>query len=289
MIAETAMTSDPLAAPGISLVSWDDGRLLVNAQFAAWLKSLGLTTAAAWLNLERGEVYREVGERVTSRHELPAEAPESGSAPRTVYLKRHGRLTWRERFKSYARLQAPVWGARPEWDAILEFHRLGIPTMTPIACAELDGRSCLVTDGLENCRRMDQWFVETAGCPEFRAERLAVIDRMAWLTRRMHQGGWHHQDLYWCHVLWPAGTGPDRLHIIDLGRVQPHSGLLSRRWIIKDLAQLQFASNSLTATEQLRFLRAYQNQPGFFIDRSLIPAILAKSARIARHTVRHGL
>lgn len=285
-IPDASPSGSPIAAgTAISVLDWDAGRLLVNADYADWLRDLGRTTADAWLTLEDGEVYRAVGERVTSRQQFP----HAGTVT-AVYRKRHGRLTWRECWKSYVRLQRPVWGARPEWDAILEFHRLGIPTMTPILCAEVDGRSCLVTAELANCHRLDHWFRDHPGSTT-QAQRLRrdVVTRMAMLTQRLHRAGWHHQDLYWCHVLWPVDSPPTELHLIDLGRVQPHRGWNSRRWIVKDLAQLQFSSSALSATEQLRFLRTYLGRRLTARDRPLIRQILRKAARIARHTSRHGL
>ncbi len=274
-----------MATAPIEVVAWDAGRMLVNAAFAPLLQRFGLTTAASVLALGRGEVYREVGERVTSRHEFAVDG-----RVQAVYLKRHGPITWRERWKAWTKLRAPVWGARPEWDAVLEFHRLGIPTMTPIACGELDGRSWLLTDALEHCVRLDHWFAGASPtCPINRRVRHAVIERMAQLTRHMHVSGWHHQDLYWCHVLWPQGTPPEHLHVIDLGRVQPHSATLGRRWVIKDLSQLLFSSKSLTAAEKLRFLRCYLGRRLTARDKRLVRRLRWKAGRIERHSQRHGL
>ncbi len=283
--ADKSRSMSILATTPIKVVVWDSGRLLVNAEFAPALELWGLTTAAAVLQLGRGEVYREVGERITSRHEFAAD-----EGLRAVYLKRHGRLTWRERWKSWGKLQAPVWGARPEWKAILEFHRLGIPTMTPIACGELDGRSCLLTEALERCVRLDHWFAGTSAADSSERQlRRAVVENMAGITRRMHTSGWHHQDLYWCHVLWPEGSLPENLHLIDLGRVQPHSATLGQRWVAKDLAQLLYSSKSLSAAEKLRFLRCYLGRRLTARDKGLVRRLLRKAGRIDRHTRRHGL
>lgn len=268
--------------PAIDVQLWDDGNLRVNAAFADWLRKLNLTTAADFDRLSDGEVYRRVGERVTSRMELP-----DRDRVRSVYLKRHGPLTWRERLKAWARLQTSVWGARPEWEAILEFHRLGLPTMTPIACAEFDGRSFLLTDALEDCERLDHWLArDQQNQPTLRRQ---IAQAVASFARRLHDSGWHHQDLYLCHWLWPKQSPPDDLHVIDLGRVQRHSPLSARRWIIKDLAQLHYSSHDATLAERCRFLRAYLGRPLCASDKSLVRSILRKSAQIARHSRKNGL
>lgn len=268
----------------IRVLQWDEGRLQVNAEFAEWLRALGLTTAAAFWELGDGEVYRRVGERVTSRLELTV-----AGATRSVYLKRHGRLPWRERLKSWSRLQTPVWGARPEWTAILEFHRLGLPTMTPIAMGERDGRSFLLTDALQDCARLDHWLADSAPAAQNGGVRRRVLEALAAFARRLHASGWHHQDFYLCHVLWPSGAPPERLHVIDLGRVQRHGGWLGRRWIVKDLAQLHYSAQAATRAECCRFLRSYLGRPLRAGDKSLVRCILRKSARIARHSQKNGL
>jgi heptose I phosphotransferase len=271
--------------PTIEIEHWDDGRLRINAAFAGWLRALGLTSVAAFDRRSDGEVYRRVGERITSRLELP-----HPDGVRAVYLKRHGRLPFRERLKAWGRLQTPVWGARPEWDAILEFHRLGLPTMTPIACGEADGRSFLLTDALENCERLDHWLARhKAPSLADGALRRQLTRSVADVARRLHDSGWHHQDLYLCHWLWPAGASTERLHLIDLGRVRRHAGWSARRWIVKDLAQLHYSAHDATPGECWRFLRSYLGRPLCSRDKSLVRSILRKSAQIARHSQKNGL
>lgn len=277
--------SSATSSDAVSIEVWDQGRLLVNRDYADWLRQQGLTTVAAFFALAAQDVYRQVGERVTSRHQFS-----HASETRVVYVKRHGRLTWKERAKAWSRGQIPAWGARPEWDAIVEFHRLGIPTMMPIACGEQDGRSILMTAALEDCTRLDHWFATAESrWPDQQATRQHLLTTLAHLVRQMHAAGYHHQDLYLCHVLWPNARGPALLYLIDLGRVQRHSRWTAGRWIAKDLAQLLFSAKDCSRSEQLRFLRTYLQRPLQPRDRRLIRWLRWKAARIGRHTQRHGL
>jgi heptose I phosphotransferase len=111
---------------------------------------------------------------------------------------------------------------------------------------------------------------------------------MAALARRMHDAGAHHQDFYLNHILWRGEAADLDLRVIDLGRVG-FAKELSRRWILKDLAQLDFSARQLSCTERLRFLRLYLGRPFCRADRRLVQRIARKSRRIAAHTSKHGL
>lgn len=267
----------------LGVVIWDAGRLRVNAAFAPWLQALQLTTWAAFEHLEQGEVYRRVGERVTSRLTLGR-----GGLQRTVFLKRHGRLPWHECWKAWTRFRSPIWGARPEWEALLEFHRLGLPTLTPIACGESAGCSFLMTEALEPAVRLDHWLSSPARSG--RTNRRQLAQRLAIMIRRMHDAGWHHQDLYLCHVLQVPAADREELHLIDLGRVRRHSQLRAQHWIVKDLAQLNYSARLVAPSERMYFLKTYLDRKRLRSrDKRLVRSILRKSARIDSHTRKHGL
>jgi heptose I phosphotransferase len=78
------------------------------------------------------------------------------------------------------------------------------------------------------------------------------------------------------------------LRVIDLGRVG-FAENLSRRWILKDLAQLDFSARRLSCADRLRFLRIYLRRPFCPADRRLVRMIDRKSRRIAAHTAKHRL
>ncbi len=270
----------------------DSGRLLVNRRFSDILHQNGLTTFDALFALPSGEVVRQIKSRSTARITLSADGVQ-----RTFYLKRHEPPRLRERLRPLLNLGRPILGARNEWQAILRFHAAGIPTMTPVAFGEAAGRSLLVTEDLGTDFTLLDWVDKTADAgPGASAQQRTdaeslkrkLIRRVAGLARRMHEAGIHHQDFYLNHILWRGEPADLDLRVIDLGRVG-FAESLSRRWILKDLAQLDFSARRLSCADRLRCLRLYFGRPFSRADRRLVRLITMKSRHIAAHTAKHRL
>lgn len=267
--------------------AWDDGRLTVNADFADVFRRHRLTTCASiWEFSQQAEPAKALrSDRITLRFTLT----DSDGTERTFYIKRHGRSSWKEYVKPWLQGQKPLLGAQPEWDALLAFHAQGLPTMTPVACGRMSGRSFLITEGLEGCDKLSALLHDANHSEQ---ERRRIIGHVADIARQMHTGGLHHQDFYLGHFLQERAPKPEqspKLYVIDLGRVRPHGPFFARRWIVKDLAELNYSASSARTTERLRFLRRYLNRPLEFADRSLIRRILQKTTRIARHSLKNRL
>lgn len=275
----------PGASPRGVFLSWDDGRLLIDAEFATLFERHGLTTFAAIAGRPLESIARQVGERVTGRFSLGDDRWQS----RAFFLKRHGPPRWRERFKAWLRLTRPVLGARAEWQAMLWFQELAIPAPRPVVLGESQGESFTIATAIEPHTRLDHWWEDPARDAEWRNSmcRRQWVIRLARQVRRLHAAGLHHQDLYLCHLLLTPDR-PEEITIIDLGRVRRHRSL-PLRWIIKDLSQLHFSSPRATLTERLRFLREYLGRHLNSADRSLVARVLRKSLQISRHTRRNGL
>lgn len=285
------LTVEAEPAVAMEFDDWDGGRLRVNREFAALLRANGLTTFAALMNFAGGTVVRQIGARATARITLM-----DGERRPEFYIKRHGPLSWKEYLKPFLRLTRPVHGARPEWEAILRFHAAGIPTMVPVALGECDGESLLVTQSLEDCQSLLDWVAEVCDAEPAgggwtgarAAEARRLMERVAVIARRMHDAGLHHQDFYLNHLLLPRGGTAEQIKVIDLGRVRWQRNL-SRRWILKDLAQLEYSARRLPAALRLRFLKLYLGRPFEPADRRLIRRVVRKSRWIDRHTRRNGL
>ena len=278
--------------PSFDLVCWDDGRLQVNREFSRVLETNGLTTCEALLNWPQGQVVRQIKSRSTSRIVLPSDAGEQ-----TFYIKRHGPPRLRERLRPLMNFSRPILGARNEWEAILRFHAVGLPTVTPVAFGELEQHSLVITQDLGTDYTLLDWANETAdrnqaGESNESAELLSIkrrlIDRVAAISRHMHACGIHHQDFYLNHILWRQDVAGLDIRLIDLGRVVQTSNR-SRRLIIKDLAQLDFSARRLSCSDRLRFLRLYLGRPFRPSDRWLVACITRKSRHIASHTAKHKL
>ncbi|MBX9788750.1 MAG: hypothetical protein K2Y37_07520 [Pirellulales bacterium] len=268
--------------------TWDNGRLLVNRQFAPLLSRQGWTSFERMMTLE-GQIARRQGARETVRLEIENGQNDCPAAPRAFYIKRYGPPPWREYFKPLLKFTRPIVGARVEWDAMLTFHRLGLPTMTPVMFGQSGRRSFVLTEALEGYVKLTEWI--DAHCPSEAAAGEAyrtAIEKLAPLTRVMHEAGVHHQDYYLCHVLVPEEVGPPGLHIIDLGRARVRRRL-GARWRVKDLAQLDYSADAVGALGRLRFLRRYLNRPFRRLDRALIWRIGLKRRLIARHSAKNRL
>ena len=267
---------------------WDAGRLLINRQFAPLLARHGWNTFERMMTLE-GQVARRQGARETVRLEINDGRNDSPASPQAFYIKRYGPPPWREFWKPLLKFTRPIVGARVEWEAMLAFHRLGIPTMTPVMFGQSGRRSFVLTESLEGYVKLTEWI--DAHCQSAAAADDAyrtAIDMLAPLTRSMHEAGVHHQDYYLCHVLVPEEVGPPGLHIIDLGRARVRRRL-GARWRVKDLAQLDYSADAVGALGRLRFLRRYLNRPFRRLDRALVWRIGLKRRLIARHSAKNRL
>ena len=263
-----------------ALERWDGNRLTVNAEHAALFRHAGLHTFEdIWRFTEKSVAAKNLrADRVTLRFTLTDPAGNE----QTFFIKRHRGVPWIDYVKPLLQLNWPSVGARPEWDALLEFHRVGLATMTPVAIGETANASFLITAAIEGCDKLSE--VAPLDRPTFSRVRSEV----ALLARRMHRAGLHHQDFYLGHLMRPR-NGADPIHIIDLGRVQRHKSWTAARWIIKDLAQLNYSARSVTRADRLRFLSEYLGRPLSAADRALVQRIARKTARIGRHSRKNGL
>jgi heptose I phosphotransferase len=271
--------------------SFDAGRLVINREFRPLFEARGMMTFAALFDLQGGEVVRAIGHRSTARIALSA-----GEKTEVFFLKRHQPAGLVERLKPLLHLSRPIVGARTEWEAILRYHAARIPTMTPVAFGENGLRSLVMTCDLKtDCTLLD-WANDVSSRRHVRrdtahvalAERRAIIAHVARIARRMHNYGLHHQDFYLNHLLCRGNPADLDIRVIDLGRAR-HRRPLSRRWIIKDLAQLDFSARKLSCSDRLRFLRLYLGRPFRPADRWLIRQVVLKSRWIAGHTAKNNL
>ena len=250
------------------LETWDSGKLNVNKAFAGLLRHHDWQTfTAIWSRTADAAIAKKLRtDRITLRFTL-----NDNGVERPFYIKRHGRSSWKEYLKPLLRLTWPILGARNEWNAILDFHEIGLPTMTPVAFGESGTDSFLITESLENCDKLSDVLANSKMVPKIHSAHRQISVNVANLARTMHGAGLHHQDFYLGHLMQSQKT-PETIYIIDLGRVQKQKPL-SQRWIVKDLAQLNFSASAIPLFERLRFLRDYLGRPLTEKDRPLMARI----------------
>lgn len=211
-----------------------------------------------------GEVFREP--QGSNRRTLRFERGGRG-----YFLKLHWGVGWGEIIKNLTSLRLPVLGAFNEWRAIRRLEELGVETMRLAGYGHtgLDParrRSFVITEELANCISLEDYCRDWPNKPPAFAEKLALIRRLARMTRTLHENGVNHRDLYICHFLlqqpWDGREEMLHLHLIDLHRVQLRNRT-PQRWLVKDVGSLHFSAMEigLTRRDRLRFMRLYTGRP----------------------------
>ena len=204
-----------------------------------------------------GEVFRALESRRTFAVEL------SG---KKYFVKFHRGTTWKEVFKNLLQLRLPVVSARNEWRALTRLQDLGIkvPVIAAYGRRGLLPTTCesfIVTEDIGTQQNLEDLTRDWSACrPDF-GEKLALIREVAQVSRKMHEHGICHRDLYICHFMLKGMLG-NRLTLIDLHRALIKARL-PRRWIVKDVGSLYFSAMDigLTRRDLLRFIRWYANAP----------------------------
>jgi heptose I phosphotransferase len=267
------------------------GSLQVNKAFRDILLQNGLDTMESFFKAMDVEIVKHaVPERSTVKLAL-----REGDSQRTFFLKRHETSPLKEHLKSLLRFSRPR-SAFNEWRAIIRFHEVGLPTMVPVAVGETRGslglvtRSFLLTEEIEEAKRLDHHLAKWLRYPlskELISRKRELIRQLAQLTRKMHEEGLNHRDYYLCHIFIRETTHGEEfeLFVMDLHRVDIRSQV-GRRWIVKDLAALNYSSLKLPihTTDRMRFLKCYLDKDHLEeTDRQIMKQILRKTRRIASH------
>lgn len=211
-----------------------------------------------------GKVYRALAARKTLRFELNG---------RGYFIKIHRGVGWAEILKNLLTFRLPILGATNEWESIHRLQELGVETMTGVAFGRrganpADQHSFIVTEDLAETESLEDFCRDwPQQKPDARLKR-ALVDRVAWMSRTMHEDGINHRDYYICHFLLDVSMGRDRvnpddfrLHLIDLHRAQMRKRT-PQRWLVKDIGGLYFSAMDigLTRNDLFRFMRIYRNK-----------------------------
>jgi heptose I phosphotransferase len=248
--------------------------LEINPAYALLLAENRLDSFADIMNCRRGVPMRAVPGRFTVRLEL--------AAGHSVYLKRH-----------FPPSPVAARAGRQEWNSIKALSAVGVRCPEPVAtgCGKIDGKPCsfLITAAVPGGLPLDDYlrrhFTGAPALPELHRKR-RLIAVLAAFTRRLHRAGYHHKDLYLCHVFVSPSRDPATdLCLIDLQRVG-RSRFLQRRWVVKDLAAINYSATAdfTRATDRLRFMLDYLGIPRLTpASKRLIRSIARKTERIRRH------
>jgi heptose I phosphotransferase len=210
-----------------------------------------------------GELFRHKEGRRTLRFEL---------AGKSYFLKYHRGVGWAEIVKNLLQLRKPIVSARNEWQAVKFLENHGVDTMTLAGYGErglnpAEIESFVITDDLSDTISLEhlgqQWHEKP---PTFSTKR-ALIEKLALISKTMHENGMNHRDYYLCHFLLDKGfvehntfSADTELFLIDLHRAMiRQKGSVEQRWLIKDLGALYFSAMDvpLTRRDLIRFAKTY--------------------------------
>jgi len=213
----------------------------------------------------KGFIVREKEGRQTLRFDL---------ANKTYYRKLHRGIGWKEVWKNIFQGRMPIIGATNEWLAINRLHQLGIDSLNTVGFGKkginpAKQLSFIITEELTNTISLAKFAESWPTHPPSYTLKRALIEKVATISRRIHENGINHRDLYICHFLLdrssalnPLKSSDIRLYLVDLHRAQIRSSVPCR-WLVKDMASLYFSSvdTGITARDVMRFLRIYFQSP----------------------------
>ena len=232
----------------------------------SWKKLWGDTDWFEKIFALQGEEFRNMDGRRTLRFELLG---------KSYFVKMYQGLGWWRIVKSIISLKKPpVLSAHNEWLAIKVLTELGVETMTTVAYGERGGtpaarQSFLVTEDLAETLSLEDFCRDWVNKPPSPTLKRALIKRLAFMSRTLHEHGINHRDYYLCHFLLDVSSGchavdPEDIHVhlIDLHRVQVRKQV-PLRWRGKDLASLYFSAMEIGLTQRdlFRFIKEYTQSP----------------------------
>lgn len=184
------------------------------------------------------------------------------------FIKVHNGVGWREIFKNLFNARLPVVSARNEYLAINKLTKLNIDSLQLIGFGQRGLnparlQSFVITKALSDHISLANVCQDWPDNPPSPRLKRNLIRKVAEITRRLHDNGINHRDLYLCHFLMKRQhhhASLPQLYLIDLHRVQIRANT-PFRWKVKDLAAIHFSSMDigLTQRDRLRFIREYTN------------------------------
>ena len=230
-----------------------------------------------------------IGELLTvhpTRRALKLAPPESTNGP-ALFLKVFRKTQRKDSLGSVLHRKRPRSKARLEWDALVEFTRAGLNVPRAVALGvRRKGlavrESFLILEGITDGRPLSDLFRQWEGRTD-PPRKSAVLDAIADTTRRIHDAGLVHPDLYSKHVLVGNGSPPE-VFLLDVQRSRRYRRLTRAR-LVRDLAALNVTLpwRAVSRADRWRFMLRYaRGRLDRTATRRLANAVEARSTRMAR-------
>ena len=267
------------------------GELMVHPDYRKTLVDNGLCDLGALLETP-GENRLDKRGLASWRQRLVLALNTSNGVQR-CYLKRFTQPPLRQQFKNLLAGFAST--AEVEFHWIRKLTELGIAAPQVVACGSRrngfrEVASLLLTAELHG-ESLEKWLPRRASSLG-RSMKRSLSQSLAALVARLHNAGLVHRDLYMSHIFVATnGKNDINLSLLDLQRVA-RPRWRKWRWIVKDLAALNYSTPFSVATnaDRVRWLKLYLDKRSVSANHgALIRAVVRKTDRIARHSVKHGL
>lgn len=220
--------------------------------------------------------YRSVPERLTIGMDLKTV---DGSTVR-VYLKRH----WSDKTGSSNK---PRQEAVSEWDNIRELaqQNLKVPEAMAVGWGMVKKHAVAFVMMKEVPGQQADHFIEANFSGPDDIKLKPFVEQLAVYAAGFHQLGYNHRDFYLCHTFVQKNKDTYLLHLIDLQRVQKRR-VLRRRWLVKDLAQLNYSALKLVSSEYRKlFYEVYCRETGQTKEK-LLGAIKKKTETMVKRELQ---
>ena len=205
-------------------------------------------------NIE-GKVFRKTANRITKEFTFEGNR---------YFIKLHYGVGWKEIFKNIFKFTAPTTGASPEWRALKKLRSLGIECPEPVGFYSTginpaNLKSFLITKALINTISLEEALKEGKFQKLSVSKKREFIEKIALISRNLHNSGINHRDYYLCHFHVDKDLDLNKnIYLIDLHRAQLRS-FVPTRWASKDIGGLIHSAMgfNLNETDFYRFMRTY--------------------------------
>jgi tRNA A-37 threonylcarbamoyl transferase component Bud32 len=156
------------------------------------------------------------------------------------------------------------------WRAAHALSRRGLPTPRAHALAEwgflLPSRSALLTQSLEKAETVQEVAAKLDTVFRDRGERVRFLTSLGELVGRLHNADVDHDDLALKNILVVDPRNP-RFYFIDLDAVVGWRKGLTKVRVLRALMQLDDAPRTVSRTDRMRVLAAYERTTRLHLTR----------------------
>jgi hypothetical protein len=260
----------------------------VDEVFEAALKSMGLDSIDAIFAFEGG---RSLSKATLAKYRRRIKF-DIANPPTTLFLKSYNNTPIPAQIRNWVSHHQIASTMFYDLDASKKLSAAGINTPRAVCYGEQRGlvfekRSFIITEQIpgESLERLLPPCFD-GDTNENLKERRKFVGSLAEFARRVHATGYCHRDFYFAHIFHHNGE----FYLIDLQRAFKPL-LLSKRYRIKDIAQLSYsaAKKHFTRTDRMRFYLKYAGKTRLDQkDKLFILAVLKKMLQMAGHDRRHN-